>query len=137
MKTLEDRMKRYEAVTDFLLPIRQPVIIRLDGWHFKSFTKGLKKPFDLVFRESMLNTMYDLCKEIPGVVLGYTQSDEISLVVCDYKTLESTSWFNNRVGKILSIATSIASVSFNRHFKQLSKELDDQVDYSIKYDKAY
>ena len=70
MKSLEERMKRYEAVNDNMLPIRMPVIIRLDGWHFKTSTKGLVKPFDEIFREAMLQTTLHLCKQFPGVVLG-------------------------------------------------------------------
>ncbi|WP_097005337.1 tRNA(His) guanylyltransferase Thg1 family protein [Lacrimispora amygdalina] len=126
MKSLEERMKRYEAVSDNLLPIRVPVIIRLDGWHFKSFTKGLEKPFDLVFRETMVETMLYLCKELPGVVFGYTQSDEISLILCDYQSLETEPWFDNRLNKLLSIPAGLAAVKFNSVFKVKADNILDE-----------
>lgn len=120
MKSLEKRMKRYEAVSDNMLPIRMPVIIRLDGWHFKTFTKGLVKPFDEIFREAMLQTTLHLCKELPGVVLGYTQSDEISLLISDYKSLDIDSWFDNRLNKLLSIPAGMTAVKFNEEFAQIA-----------------
>lgn len=123
MKSLEERMKRYEAVNDNMLPIRMPVIIRLDGWHFKTFTKGLVKPFDEIFREAMLQTTLHLCKELPGVVLGYTQSDEISLLLCDYKSLDTDPWFDNRLNKLLSIPAGMTAVKFNEIFGQIVRDV--------------
>ena len=55
--TLGERMKRYEGVTDIQLMRRTPVILRLDGCHFHTFTKGFIKPFDCVFRKTMFDTM--------------------------------------------------------------------------------
>ena len=136
MKSLEERMKRYEAVSDNLLPIRVPVIIRLDGWHFKSFTKGLEKPFDLVFRETMVETMLYLCKELPGVAFGYTQSDEISLILCDYQSLETEPWFDSRLNKLLSIPAGMAAVKFNSVFKYISNSVLDEAKRTI-YEKKY
>lgn len=149
MKSLEERMKRYEAVNDNMLPIRMPVIIRLDGWHFKTFTKGLVKPFDEIFREAMLQTTLHLCKELPGVVLGYTQSDEISLLICDYKSLDTEPWFDNRLNKLLSIPAGMTAVKFNEEFTQIAintfadkisgSGLDIQLmeTYDGKYNKAF
>lgn len=139
MKSLEKRMKRYEVVSDHMLPIRMPVIIRLDGWHFKTFTKGLEKPFDLIFRRSMLETTQYLCNEVPGTVLGYTQSDEISLLICDYKNLEAESWFDNRTNKLVSIPAGMAAIKFNETFKSLSKTIEDSDKikiYENKYNKG-
>lgn len=68
---------------------RCPVIIRIDGKAFHTFTKGFKRPFDNVLIKSMQETMKYLCKNIQGCVLGYHQSDEISLVLIDYQKLTS------------------------------------------------
>ena len=77
---LGDRMKGYyEEVTKTKLTRRMPVIIRLDGCHFHTFTRGMKKPFDAILIKTMQDTMKYLCENIQGCVLGYTQSDEISL----------------------------------------------------------
>ena len=85
MSSLGDRMKQYEAVSKTRLIRRMPVIIRLDGCHFHTFTKGFEKPFDEVLMCSMIRTMKFLCQNIQGCVFGYTQSDEISLILVDYK----------------------------------------------------
>ena len=59
---LGDRMKGYyEEVTKTKLTRRTPVIIRLDGCHFHTFTKGMKKPFDEILVKTMQDTMKYLC----------------------------------------------------------------------------
>ena len=83
--SLGDRMKCYENVTRNYLTRRAPVIIRVDGKAFHSFTRGFKRPFDGIFVKSMQETMKYLCENIQGCVLGYTQSDEITLVIIDYE----------------------------------------------------
>lgn len=121
--SLDTRMKRYEAVTDGILVNRMPVIIRLDGCHFHTFTKGLDKPFDDVLVKAMQLTTLDLCKNIQNCVFGYTQSDEITLVINTYQTLESSTWFDNRIQKICSVAASMCSRLFNENFRKLAMEV--------------
>ena len=116
MDNLGDRMKRYEHVTKNILVNRMPVIIRLDGVHFHTFTRGFVKPFDMVLVKTMQETMEYLCRNIQNCVLGYTQSDEITLVLCDYETLKTSPWFDNEVQKICSVASSMASMAFNKLF---------------------
>lgn len=84
---LAKRMKQYEAVPKNTLTRRTPVIIRVDGRAFHTFTRGFKKPFDDVLMRAMQDTMKYLCENIQGCVLGYTQSDEITLILVDYKKL--------------------------------------------------
>ena len=113
------RMKEYyEQIPKTKLMRRTPVIIRIDGKAFHSFTKGFKRPFDNVLIESMQETMKYLCENIQGCVLGYHQSDEISLVLVDYHKLTSNAWFDYEVQKICSIAASMATVAFNKIFEQ-------------------
>ena len=126
---LGDRMKTYENVTRTYLTRRTPVIIRIDGKAFHSFTKGFKKPFDDVLVKTMQNTMKYLCENVEGCVLGYTQSDEITLVLCDYKKLTSQAWFNNNIQKICSISASIATMAFNRFFDEITKTYANSVPY--------
>lgn len=116
--SLGDRMKRYEAVSKTSLVSRMPVILRIDGCHFHTFTKGFVKPFDEVMMKSMQDTMKYLCENIQGCVLGYTQSDEITLVLVDYQNLNSSAWFDNEVQKICSVAASMAGMKFNQAFKE-------------------
>lgn len=114
--SLGDRMKCYENVTRNYLTRRAPVIIRVDGKAFHSFTRGFKKPFDGIFVKSMQETMKYLCENIQGCVLGYTQSDEITLVIIDYEKIESCAWFDNNIQKIASISASMATLAFNKYF---------------------
>ena len=117
--SLGDRMKEnYENRAKTQLLRRTPVIIRLDGKAFHTFTKGFEKPFDKTIVEAMQATMSALCKEIQGCVLGYTQSDEITLVLTDYTNLETSAWFNYDVQKICSVSASMATLIFNRYFSR-------------------
>lgn len=121
--SLATRMKDYESVSRTRLTRRTPVIIRIDGKAFHTFTKGMKRPFDYVLTETMRETTKYLCGNIQGCVLGYTQSDEISLVLVDYKTLETSAWFNNEVQKICSISASMTTMAFNKFFRRYVENL--------------
>ena len=114
--SLGDRMKQYEYVTRNYLTRKLPVIIRIDGKAFHSFTRGLKKPFDDIFVKSMQDTMKYLCENIQGCVLGYTQSDEITLVLVDYQSREASAWFDNNIQKMVSVSASMATLAFNNAF---------------------
>ena len=114
---LGTRMKTfYEEIPKTKLMRRCPVAIRIDGKAFHTFTRGFNKPFDEVLIESMQETMRYLCENIQGCVLGYTQSDEITLILVDYKKLNSAAWFDYEVQKMCSIAASMATMAFNRFF---------------------
>lgn len=116
---LGKRMKEnYEQVPKYRLMRRTPVIIRIDGKAFHSFTKGFQRPFDEVFGQAMTRTMEYLCENIQGCIFGYKQSDEISLVLSDYKKLNSEAWFDYEVQKMCSIAASMATMAFNKFFKE-------------------
>lgn len=111
------RMKTfYEQVPKTKLVRRMPVAIRIDGRAFHTLCKGLCKPFDYSLMEAMQETMMYLCKNIQGCVFGYTQSDEISLILVDYKKLNSSAWFDYEVQKMCSISASMATVAFNNFF---------------------
>ena len=112
----DKRMKKYEYVSRTYLTTRTPVIIRIDGKCFHSFTRGFKKPFDEILSGTMQGTMKYLCENIQGCVLGYTQSDEITLVLVDYKTLETSAWFDYNIQKCVSVSASMATMAFNREF---------------------
>lgn len=115
--TIGDRMKNnYENITRYYLTRRMPVIIRVDGRSFHTFTKGFKKPFDDILVKTMQDTMKYLCENIQGCVLGYTQSDEISLVLTDYAELTTDAWFGNNLQKMCSVSASMATLAFNKFF---------------------
>ena len=115
--SLGDRMKEnYENRSKTYLVRRMPVIIRLDGKAFHTFTRGMKKPYDEIFHNTMNATMKYLCENIQGCKLGYTQSDEITLLLTDYDTLTTDAWFDNNVQKICSVSASMATMAFNKFF---------------------
>lgn len=121
---LGNRMKTYENITRNYLTRRMPVIIRCDGKAFHTFTRGFKKPFDDIFVKSMQDTMKYLCENIQDCVLGYTQSDEITLVLVDYQNRDTSAWFDNNIQKMVSVSASMATLAFNRAFV---KNIDNEI----------
>lgn len=112
---LGQRMKRYEAVNQTLLPLNSYVIVRVDGRAFHTYTKGFDKPFDKKIMDTMDYVTQQLCIDMQNAVLGYVQSDEISILMYDGKDVESQPWFNNEVEKIVSNSASTATASFNQY----------------------
>ena len=112
---LGDRMKGHEVVWNHTLIKRMPVILRLDGKAFHSFLSKIKKtdPFSDDVHELMFGTMSHLCENIQNAVLGYTQSDEISILLNDWKQFETQQWFRGGQSKMESIAASMATGKFN------------------------
>ena len=114
------RMKTYyEQIPKTKLMRRTPVAIRIDGKAFHTFTRGFEKPFDERLSNAMIKTMEYLCENIQGCVFGYTQSDEITLILQDYKTLTTDAWFDYEVQKMCSIAASMATMAFNIYFAEI------------------
>ena len=116
---LGTRMKEfYEKVPKTRLVRRMPVAIRIDGKAFHTFTRGFRKPFDHILIKTMQETTKYLCENIQGCVLGYTQSDEITLILVDYQKLTSSAWFDYEVQKLCSISASMATMAFNKYFAE-------------------
>lgn len=136
---LGDRMKRYEAASKTVLTNRMPVVVRLDGVAFHSFCKGFRKPFDPLMADTMHATMKYLCEHIQGCVLGYTYSDEITLVLIDYRKHASSAWFDNEVQKVCSVSAAMATYAFNKYFNEFYldrlAEKGEVDEYDLIYDK--
>lgn len=116
---LGTRMKTfYEQIPKTRLMRRTPVAIRIDGKAFHTFTRGFQKPFDKVLMTTMQETTKYLCENIQGCVFGYTQSDEITLILIDYKELNTSAWFDYEVQKLCSISASMATMAFNKYFSE-------------------
>ena len=113
---LGTRMKEYEKRNQYYLQKRTPVAIRVDGRSFHTFTKGFKRPFDDILMKSMQETAKYMCENIQGAKFAYVQSDEITIILVDYDTLETDCWFNYRTDKLCSISASMATMAFNRVF---------------------
>lgn len=112
---LGDRIKnQYENRTRYYLPRRTYTILRLDGCHFRTYTRGLKKPFDNDLFTDMDNAIIAMLPEIQGAVFAYTQSDEISILLTDFATPQTSAWFDANLQKMCSVAASVITAEFNR-----------------------
>lgn len=114
-----DRMKEYENAYRIKLPRRLPVIIRIDGKAFHTFTRDCEKPFDEDLTLAFWATCKHLAKEIMGTKVVYHQSDEISLLLTNYDKLTTEAWFDNNIQKIVSVAASEATAAFNDAYSEI------------------
>lgn len=110
---LGDRMKLYEGLEAGrrLMPLL-PVLARIDGRAFHSFTRDMDRPFDATFSACMVDTTAALVRDT-GACMGYTQSDEITLA-WHSRTMQSQIWFDGRVAKMTSQLAAQATLIFYR-----------------------
>ena len=134
--SLGDRMKGYKNVSRSYLPRRLPVIIRVDGRAFHTFTKGFQKPFDDVLSRAMCGAAIDLCKEISGAKLAFVQSDEISVLVTNDDSIETQPWFDNNLQKLVSLSASIATRCFDNAFQLAITEYNESFSQYTTYFRA-
>lgn len=113
-------MKTYEVAFRTVLPRRMPVILRLDGKAFHTLTAQSERPFDRRVMTAMDSAAEAVCREAQGAVLAYVQSDEISVLLFNYRTLKTEAWFDNGIQKIVSVAASVASVAFTLEFDRIA-----------------
>ena len=125
LDALGDRMKNYENINRVYLTRRMPCILRLDGRAFHTYTKKFNKPFDYVFMEAMWDTAKQLRQNISGAKMAYVQSDEISILLTDYDTLETEPWFGKNLQKMCSVAASMASIFF---YKAHDNAIEDYIE---------
>ena len=127
-----DRFKEYyENRSKTYLTRRTAVIIRIDGCHFHTFCRGLQKPFDPIFIKTMQETTKSLCENIQGCKIGYVESDEISLLLTDYDTLQTDAWFDYSVQKICSVSASMATLFFNKYWQKNIRKTTDKEYYEV------
>jgi tRNA(His) guanylyltransferase len=115
--SLGDRMKLYENAEAGrrLMPLL-PVLARVDGRAFHSFTHGMQRPFDPEFSAVMIETTIGLVEET-NACMGYTQSDEITLAWHSTDP-KSQIWFDGRVCKMVSQLAAHATLTFYRMFER-------------------
>lgn len=123
---LGDRMKRYEMeeAGRRMLP-RLPILARLDGRAFHTFTKGLERPYDRNFSLCMIDTMRMLVGRY-NATLGYTQSDEITLYWAN-DDIEAEMPFDGRYQKFISLLAAGASAYFLKRVMALLPEKADRI----------
>lgn len=125
--SLGDRQKQYEISSETQLVPKMPIIIRIDGKAFHTYTRGMVKPFDEVLGTAMKKTMQALCKDVHTCIFGYTQSDEITLVLKLPDRIRSQAYMNRRAQKIVSLTASKATRYFNKFF---TEEFEKFVSYN-------
>lgn len=113
---LDKKMRIYEESLDqYILP-ELYLVARLDGRSFSRLTKEVcdfEAPFDVRFRDMMVNTVKSLMDCGFRVVYGFTESDEISLL---FHPEEQT--FSRKVRKFNSILAGQASAAFSLQLGQ-------------------
>lgn len=128
--SLGDRMKEHENKSNIMLPPKHPVIGRLDGKAFHTFTKGFERPWDPNFIRCMEDTAKYLCENIQGCKIAYVQSDEISVLLTDFEKENTQGWFDYKLQKMVSISASLATgaflTSFFKEFEEFQKDLLDK-----------
>jgi tRNA(His) guanylyltransferase len=125
--SLGERMKMYEQIgasAAQLIPTL-PAIVRLDGKAFHTFTRDLPRPYCKQLSDMMVDTTKFLV-ELSSARIGYTQSDEITLV------LEATTWreqiyFDGITAKLNSILAAYAAMYFNRILPRFLPHLANQL----------
>ena len=116
--SLEEKCRYFQSLADYRLRRNSFVLAHIDGRSFSSLIKKrFKKPFDDDFIEMMNETAKYLCQNVACVKFAYVQSDEITLVMCDYTGEGNDNaqfFFDGRLCKMQSIIASLATSKFNR-----------------------
>lgn len=107
-----DKQKEFERrETSRVLCAELPVLARIDGKCFHSFTRQMQKPFD----ERLISTFQETTKRLvmeTNATLGYQQSDEISLA-----WTKGHLFFDGKLHKMLSVLASMATAYFSQYMK--------------------
>lgn len=118
---LGDRIKRYENAYKHRMTPRSPVVIRVDGRAFHTYTRGMNKPFDRLFMQSMREATAATASELSGFKLAYTQSDEANFLIADTDRHTTQGWFDYELNKIVSISASAFTYHFNRSMMETGR----------------
>lgn len=124
---LGDRMKAYEQPSTSRKAFKgQPIVARLDGKSFHTFTKGLGRPYDDRLSGLMVSTTVALVDRFQADV-GYTQSDEITLIWHSNPEDKGELNFDGRFQKIESLSAAYATAFFNKQLPEYLPEKADQL----------
>lgn len=125
-KNLKEKCEYYRSLTDYKLMPNSYVLAMVDGHCFSKLIKNkFNKPFDDLFIHMMNETAKYLCEQVQGVKFAYTQSDEISLLITDFETPTTDSYFSFRLCKMQSLIAAAATAKFNQMYYKLVDGLKD------------
>lgn len=115
METLKEKCQELRAKYDISMPKKTYAMVAIDGKNFSRLIKNnYEKPFDDKFINMMNEVAIYVCKNVQGCKFAYTQSDEITFVLTDFETEETSAFFDYRLCKMLSIIPSLATAKFNQ-----------------------
>ena len=119
-KNLKEKCEFYRSLTDYKLMPNSYVLAMVDGHCFSKMIKNkFDKPFDDMFIKMMNETAKYLCENIQGAKFAYTQSDEISILITDFDTPMTDSFFGFRLCKMQSLIAAMATAKFNQIYVKL------------------
>jgi tRNA(His) guanylyltransferase len=110
---LKERIASYQIATDYRLLPKVPLIITINGRAFSKLTSLLSKPYDSTLAECMFSTTLRLVNEVEGCLFAYQYNDEIVLVTRNDQSLDTVPWYDNKIQKIVSAVSSLATLHFN------------------------
>ena len=108
---LDKKMRVFETANDCYVLPKIYIVARIDGRCFTRLTKEIQSfevPYDIKFRDMMVETVKHLMQCGFKIVYGYTQSDEISLLF----DLDDVT-FQRKERKLNSILAAEASAKFS------------------------
>ncbi len=110
---LGDRMKHYEGLESSrrFIPLL-PICARIDGRSFSNFTRGMERPYDPTMQLMMIQVAEYLVYRT-GSRMGYTQSDEISLVWLQER-YDAELFFDGKIHKLHSVLAAMATAKFHQ-----------------------
>ncbi len=122
-KNLKEKCEYYRSLTDYKIMPNSYVLVMVDGHRFSKMIKNkFDKPFDDEFINMMNETAKYLCEQVQGVKFAYTQSDEISLLITDFETPTTDSYFSFRLCKMQSLIAALATAKFNQMYAKLAND---------------
>jgi tRNA(His) guanylyltransferase len=125
MSDIGQRMKQnYEFPARHWLTRRMPVIVRVDGKAFHTYTEYMEKPFSRHLMEGMVQAAEDAIYDMQGCRAAYIQSDEASFLLTDYDTLTTEPWLGYVQNKLESVTASIFTAEFNHTMNWLDARSD-------------
>lgn len=116
-ESLKEKCEYYRSLTDYKLLPNSHILVMVDGHCFsKMIKKKFERPFDKEFINMMNETAKYLCENIQGAKMAYVQSDEISILITDFDTPKTDSYFSFRLCKMQSLIAAMATAKFNQMY---------------------
>ena len=120
---LKDRIEGYQSASDYKLLNRVPIIISINGRGFSKVTQLIDKPYCPKFAECILSTTLRLCSAVEGALFAYQYNDEIVIVARNDQTPDTNPWYDNKLQKICSVTSAVATMHFNEEAARLNLSL--------------